>query len=112
MSSLGIIGRVFLEVMIIAYGGGSNGKSTYWNTISKVLGSYGGTRAADALTIGVKRNVQYEMAEAKGKRLLIASELEEGVRLNTSFVKQMASTDEIHAQKKYKDPFHFSPSHQ
>jgi len=111
MSALGTIGRVFLELMIIAYGGGSNGKSTYWNTIGKVLGSYYGNMSADALTVGCKRNVQYEMAEAKGKRLLIAAELEEGMRLNTSFVKQMASTDQIFSQKKYKDPFSFTPSH-
>ena len=52
-----------------------------------------------------------ELAEAKGKRLLIASELEEGVRLNTSIIKQLCSTDEIFAEKKYKDPFSFTPSH-
>ena len=64
-----------------------------------------------ALTKGCKRNVKPELAEAKGKRLLIASELEEGMRLNTSTVKQLCSTDEIFAEKKYKDPFSFKPSH-
>lgn len=67
--------------------------------------------SADALTMGCKRNVKPELAEAKGKRLLIASELEEGVRLNTSIIKQLCSTDEIFAEKKYKDPFSFTPSH-
>ena len=67
--------------------------------------------SADALTVGCKRNVKPEMAEAKGKRMLIASELEEGMRLNTSIVKQLCSTDPIEAEKKYKDPFHFEPSH-
>ena len=52
------------------------------------------------------------MAELKGKRLIIASEMQEGVRLNTAMVKQLCSTDEIQACKKYKDPFHFVPSHQ
>ena len=51
------------------------------------------------------------MAELKGKRLIIASELEEGMRLNTAMVKQLCSTDEIYAEKKYKDPFSFTPSH-
>ena len=51
------------------------------------------------------------MAELKGKRLIIASELEEGVRLNTAVVKQLCSTDPIYAEKKYKDPFMFDPSH-
>ena len=58
-----------------------------------------------------KRNVKQEMAELKGKRLIIASELEEGTRLNTGMVKQLCSTDPIQAEKKYKDPFSFDPSH-
>ena len=33
------------------------------------------------------------------------------MRLNTSTVKQLCSTDEIYAEKKYKDPFSYVPSH-
>ena len=51
------------------------------------------------------------MAEVKGKRLLIAAEMQEGARLNDSTVKQLCSVDDIFAEKKYKDPFSFSPSH-
>lgn len=105
------VGRVYMEAMIIAYGEGSNGKSTFWNTIARVLGTYSGNMSADALTVGCKRNVKPELAEAKGKRLIIAAELEEGMRLNTSVIKQLCSTDEIFAEKKYKDPFSFTPSH-
>ncbi len=105
------IGEVNQEAIIIAYGSGKNGKSTLWNTISKVFGSYAGNLSADTLTVGCKRNVKPEMAELKGKRLIIASELEEGMRLNTAMVKQLCSTDDIYAEKKYKDPFSFTPSH-
>ena len=105
------IGRVHEEHMIIAYGGGANGKSTFWNTIARVLGNYSGKISAEALTMNCKRNVKPEMAELKGKRLIIASELEEGTRLNTGMVKQLCSTDPIQAEKKYKDPFSFDPSH-
>ena len=105
------IGRVYLESLIIAYGEGRNGKSTFWNAVARVLGTYSGNMSADTLTVGCKRNVKPELAEVKGKRLIIAAELEEGMRLNTSVVKQMCSTDEIFAEKKYKDPFSFTPSH-
>lgn len=108
---LAAIGKVYQEALIIAYGEGSNGKSTFWNAIARVLGSYSGTMSADALTVGCKRNVKPEMAELKGKRLVIAAELEEGMRLNTSIVKQLCSTDEITAEKKYKDPFRYIPTH-
>ncbi|URZ02076.1 phage/plasmid primase, P4 family [Clostridium felsineum] len=108
---LSAIGKVYQEALVIAYGEGSNGKSTFWNTIARVLGTYSGTISADALTVGCKRNVKPEMAELKGKRLVIAAELEEGMRLNTSMVKQLCSTDEVSAEKKYKDPFDYTPTH-
>ena len=106
-----LIGKVYQESMIIAYGDGRNGKSTFWNVIYKVLGSYSGNISADALTVNCKRNVKPEMAELKGKRLIIAAELQEGMRLNTSVVKQLCSTDPIFAEKKFKAPFSFEPSH-
>ena len=109
---LAAIGKVYEEFIIIAYGDGANGKSTFWNTIARVLGTYSGKISSDILTMGNKVNAQPEMAELKGKRLIIASEMQEGVRLNTAMVKQLCSTDEIQACKKYKDPFHFVPSHQ
>lgn len=109
---LAAIGRVYEEFIIIAYGDGANGKSTFWNTIARVMGTYSGKISSDILTMGNKINAQPEMAELKGKRLIIASEMQEGVRLNTAMVKQLCSTDEIQACKKYKDPFHFVPSHQ
>ena len=104
-------GQVFLEAMIIAYGDGRNGKSTFWNTLSRIMGSYSGNISADSLTVQCRRNVKPEMAEARGKRLLIAAEMEEGMRLSTSTVKQLTSTDNVFAEKKYKDPFAFTPSH-
>ena len=108
---LAAIGKVYIEALIIAYGEGRNGKSTFWNTVSRVLGTYSGNMSADTLTVGCKRNVKPELAEAKGKRIIIAAEMEEGMRLNTSTVKQLCSTDEIYAEKKYKDPFSYVPSH-
>ena len=108
---LAAIGKVYMEALIISYGEGRNGKSTFWNTIARVLGSYSGSISADALTVGCKRNVKPEMAELKGKRLVIAAELEEGMRLNTSVVKQLCSTDEVSAEKKYRDPFKYTPTH-
>lgn len=105
------VGKVYQEHLIIAYGDGANGKSTFWNTIARVLGSYSGKISPEVLTVANKRNAKPEMAELKGKRLIIASEMEEGMRLNTAMVKQLCSTDAIQAEKKYEKPFHFIPTH-
>ena len=98
---LASIGKVYVEALIIAF----------WNAISRVLGLYSGNISADTLTVGCRRNIKPEMAEVKGKRLLIAAEMQEGARLNDSTVKQLCSTDDVFAEKKYKDPFSFKPCH-
>lgn len=108
---LAAIGKVYVEALIIAYGDGRNGKSTFWNAVSRVLGLYSGNISADTLTVGCRRNIKPEMAEVKGKRMLIAAEMQEGSRLNDSTVKQLCSTDDVFAEKKYKDPFSFKPYH-
>lgn len=108
---LAVIGKVYIEGIIISYGDGGNGKSTFWNTIARVLGSYYGKISADALTTNCKRNVKPELAELRGKRLIIASESQEGARLNDSEIKELCSTDDIRAEKKFKDPFDFTPTH-
>ena len=108
---LAAVGKVYVEALIIAYGCGRNGKSTFWNAVSRVLGLYSGNISADTLTVGCRRNIKPELAEVKGKRLLIAAEMQEGARLNDSTVKQLCSTDDVFAEKKYKDPFSFTPCH-
>ena len=108
---LACVGKVFYEAMIIAYGDGRNGKSTFWNTVFRVMGSYAKTISAETLTTSCKRNTLPEMAELKGCRLVLASELKEGLSMNTSVVKQLTSTDPIHAEKKYFAPFDFQPTH-
>ena len=106
-----MFGQVENERLLIGYGGGRNGKSTVCNSAARTLGTYAGVISSDVLTAGVKRNVKPEIAEIKGKRLLIAGELEEGMRLSTAIVKQLCSTDPIKGEKKYKKPFDFIPSH-
>ena len=110
-SGLCLIGEVFQEGIFISFGVGRNGKSTWWNSVGGAMGSYAGVISADILTAECRRNVKPELAELKGKRFLLASELEEGRRMSTSLVKQLSSTDEIEGEKKYKDPFKFKPSH-
>lgn len=112
IAGLASIGKVFTEALFIAYGKGRNGKSTFWNAISKVLGTYSWSMPAEMLTLGNGESKKYQKAELRGKRLVISAELEENTRLSTSTVKQLCSTDEITAERKYRDPFKFTPSHQ
>jgi P4 family phage/plasmid primase-like protien len=104
------IGRVYHEALVIAHGDGVNGKSTFFNTIHDVMGDYAGKIPAEALTTRA-RSVKVDLAELAGKRFVLASETEEGQRLSVSMLKQIASIDSITAERKYRDPFVFKPTH-
>lgn len=105
------VGKVFVENLIIATGIGGNGKSSFYNAIARVMGDYSGSIASDVLITNSRKNKAPEYAELRGKRLVIAAELEEGTRLDTGVVKRLCSTDPIRAEKKFKAPFDFIPSH-
>ncbi len=105
------IGEVEQEGLILPYGTGRNGKSTFWNTVGEVLGDYARKTSAEILLANTRFNTRPEIAELKGRRLAIASELEEGSTLSTAAVKRLTSTDPITGERKYKDPIEFKPSH-
>lgn len=65
---LAAIGKVFQEALIISFGEGSNGKSTFWNSIASVFETYSGTLSADVLTVACRRNTEPELTEAKVKK--------------------------------------------
>ena len=107
-----LVGMVFQECLIIAYGSGRNGKSTLFNAVARVMGTYSGKVSATILTAGARHsNVEQEKASVRGKRLAIASEMTEGARLDDGTLKQLCSTDPIQARMLYKEPFKFTPSH-
>ena len=105
-----IIGRVFHEGIQIAIGEGRNGKSTLYNAISKTLGEYAGSIDINTMTTD-RANKGAAKATLRGKRFITCSELEDGQRLSTQTLKQLASTDPLTIEAKYKDPEEIEPSH-
>lgn len=108
---MSIIGSVKEEKIQIAFGGGRNGKSTYFNTLQNVLGNYAGTLNADVLTTDRNVNKGASLATLRGKRLVVCGELEEGQRLSIKELKRVATTDRLVIEQKYKDPEEIRPSH-
>lgn len=103
VAGMAAVGAVYHEGIIIANGNGRNGKSTFFNAISAVLGDYAGTIDARVLTTD-RQNKGAALATLRGKRLVIAAELEEHQRLSTSTLKQLASTDMLTIEEKFKQP--------
>lgn len=110
VAGMALYGKVFEERLIMAYGGGRNGKSTFFNALGAVLGDYCGVIDIETVTTS-GANKGPDLVELRGKRLVLAGELEEGRRLSVSTVKKICSTDRITAAAKFRQPETFTPSH-
>lgn len=64
-----------------------------------------------AAAAGIEDSSNAKAKQDAAKRLVLAAELEEGTRLDVSMLKRLCSTDAVHAEPKYKQPFEFIPSH-
>ena len=110
-AGMAAIGKVYEERLVIAVGSGGNGKSTFFNALQDVLGDYAGTIRSELMIASNDSGKKFEYARLRGKRFIIAEELEEGKQLDTAAVKHLCSTGDINAQYKGKDIFTFKPSH-
>jgi P4 family phage/plasmid primase-like protien len=104
------VGKVYQENCLFAVGSGRNGKSTFFNALFRVLGSYA-TSIDPEVLLANKQNREVLLAGIRGKRFVLASETEEGVRLSSSALKRITSTDPIAAKQLYKDPMTFTHTH-
>lgn len=110
VSGMALIGTVYQEGIVIACGGGRNGKSTFFNALSLALGDYAGSIDIKTMTTD-RGNKSASLATLRGKRLVVTGELEEHQRLSIATLKQVASTDKLTIEEKYKQPETVKQSH-
>lgn len=110
VAGMAAIGRVTFEGIIILYGSGRNGKTTFLQALYNVMGTYSGTLDPAVLTTDAQSK-RFGMAQVRGCRLVTSAELEEGARLSTKTLKALSSTDTVRIEEKYKDAENVTPSH-
>lgn len=111
VSGMAAVGRVFSEVLVLAYGQGGTGKSTFFNTIHAMLGSYSQVIPAELLLCG-KDSGKHQTVLLKGARMALCGELESDAEvLSTSAMKRLTSRDPIYGELKFRNGFWFQPSH-
>lgn len=99
------------QVFFVQVGDGSNGKSTFQQTVTETLGTY--ATAASLVLVDAradKREASHALADLAGKRLAIASELEEGTPLATALIKRLTGEETISARRLYQNSFCFRPT--
>ena len=99
------------EEFYIHTGGGGNGKGLLGDLMNKVFGEYGSTVSANVLCLAStnKNEATPELANKKGKRLVLASELPIDATLQMAQIKQWTGGDKISARALYGATFEFKP---
>lgn len=109
MCGYALTGEVREHALFFVYGTGGNGKGTFLNTITSIMGDYQRVAGAETFTESHGDRHTTELARLQGARLVTAQETEEGKRWAESRIKSMTGGDPITARYMRKDDFTFMP---
>jgi P4 family phage/plasmid primase-like protien len=107
----GLTGVFREHVLLILWGSGRNGKSTFLNTLRFLLGPYAMKAPSELLMVSNSDRHPTERADLFGKRFVAAIETEQGRRLAEVFVKEATGGDPIRARRMREDFWEFPPTH-
>lgn len=104
-----LTGHTSEQVLLLLYGTGANGKSTFLETLRALLGDL--AAVADFTTFLKRDNegVRNDLARLVGIRLVSAVEAESGRPLAEALVKQLTGGDTITARFLFREFFDFKP---
>jgi putative DNA primase/helicase len=91
------------------YGTGANGKSTLLQILLELGGEYAKETPFSTFEMNRQSGQGYDLADLRGKRIVLSSETADGARLNEARVKAVTGGDTISARHLYKEYFTFSP---
>ena len=96
------------QCLFFAIGSGANGKSVFFKAMQEtVFGTYAGKAPSEMIMQQRFSQIPTDVADLKGKRFVICSEIEENKRLNESRVKDITGGDSITARHLHQDYFEF-----
>lgn len=103
-------GDMSCQCMFILHGNGANGKSTFINIISTILGDYAVATPTETFMQKKGDQATNDIASLKGARFVSATETDERNRLAESVIKRLTGNDVISARFLYGEYFSFTPT--
>jgi len=94
-----------LQVAILLYGGGGNGKGTVLRVLAKMLGK---NNISNVNLKSISEN-KFALADMFGKIANIAGDIDAKYLNDTAQFKQITGEDTVRAEKKFKDSFAYNP---
>jgi putative DNA primase/helicase len=98
------------QCLFILYGNGSNGKSTFLDTLRAVMGDYAMHARAETFVRNSKGGIPNDIAALRGARLVTASEPDQGEQLDEGLVKEMTGDAAMTARFMRSEFFTFTPN--
>ena len=96
--------------MFFLYGTGSNGKSTFLDVVSELLGTYAlNAQPETIMTRNNNASSTQDIARLQGARFVTTVEPSEGMKLNEGLIKQLTGGDPVTARFLYGQDFQFKP---
>lgn len=99
------------QILVILFGPGANGKSVLLDTVAAILGEYASEAPPGLLTVSRGSEHPTSVADLCGRRLVIASETDEGRRLRVQLVKTLTGNARLKARFMRADFFEFPRTH-
>jgi P4 family phage/plasmid primase-like protien len=109
MAGYCLTGSIRDHALFFVHGPGGNGKGTFLNTLTWILGDYAGVAAMDTFTEQHQPQHKTELASLMGRRLVSAQEVEEGKRWAEARINALTGGDPITANFMRHDLFTFMP---
>ena len=98
------------QCLFFLHGSGLNGKSTFVETLSAVLGDYACHTHSETFMARSVGSIRNDLARLVGRRMVVATEVPAGKRLDEVGVKSMTGEERIIARYLHKEFFEFSPA--
>jgi putative DNA primase/helicase len=98
------------HVFAFAYGTGANGKSTFINTIVRILGDYATVAPMSTFIASNVEQHPTDLAKLRGARLVVAQETQRGRRWDETKIKVLTGGDKISARFMRQDFFDYVPT--
>jgi putative DNA primase/helicase len=99
------------ECLFFWHGTGRNGKGTIAETVRAAMGDYAATTPAATLTQADNKGPRNDLAALKGIRIVLASEVNEGRKLDEALVKSLTGGDNISARFLFGEWFEYRPEY-
>jgi len=105
-----LTGDITEQVLFVLWGGGANGKTTILTTALTMLGDYALSTRPETFMLKKGDNIPNDIAQLRGRRLVIAVEADHGQRLAEGLVKQMTGGEPLNARFLHAEWFQFEPT--